>query len=52
MNEDTKSETTKVVILRQVVQTGAHYGKKGQTVEVPNAIAAEWIAAKHAKASK
>lgn len=28
----------------KTAQTGAHYGKKGDTVEVPDQVAQEWIA--------
>jgi hypothetical protein len=28
----------------KTAQTGAHYGKKGETLTVPEAVAANWVA--------
>lgn len=39
----------KVTIIKNTVQTGDHYGKKGQTLDVPEAIARQWIEIKAAK---
>lgn len=33
----------KVTIIKNTVQTGEHYGKKGQTLDVPEPIARHWI---------
>ncbi len=43
---------TKVKILKNVVQTGPWKGLKGQVLEVPQAIAEQWIALKAAEPSK
>ena len=42
----------KVRIIKNSVQTGEHYGKKGQVLDVPEPIAREWIALKAAEPAK
>lgn len=39
----------KVKIIKNIVQTGEHYGKKGQVLDVPEPIARQWIALKAAE---
>lgn len=45
-------KTIKVLILKNTVQTGSHYGKKGQIVEVPEPVAQQWVALKAAEVVK
>lgn len=42
----------KVKILKKYVQTGEHYGKKDQVLDLPEPIARQWIAQKSAEAAK
>lgn len=37
-------KNVKVRIIKNTVQTGSHYGKKGQEFEVPESIAQQWVA--------
>lgn len=42
----------KVKIIKNTVQTGEHYGKKGEILDVPEPIARQWVAIKAAEAVK
>jgi hypothetical protein len=42
----------KVRIIKNYVQTGEHYGKKGQEIDVPEPVARQWVAMKAAELIK
>lgn len=42
----------KVIVLRKIIQHREIYAKKGEVIEIPDALAKQWLAAQHVAKAK